>query len=451
MNNFILSVEETIKKFNMLQNNDTVVVAVSGGADSIAMLYSLYILRDKYNLNLICAHLNHGIRGLEADSDEEYVKQFANKLGIECITKYVDVPEISRRLKKSEELVGREQRYNFFNEIISGISNGKIAVAHNKNDFAETVLMKLVRGTSLKGLRGIPQVNGNIIRPLIETERSSVEEFLKLNNISYRTDSTNNQDIYTRNFIRNNIIKQLTQINPSFIDTVYNNCSIICEDDDFIDIYASKHFNSCVQTVNNKCYIDLKAFNDLHISVKKRIIKQAVSCVKGNVLDMENKHYDILINLNKTGKKYDILSDLKAYVEYDKLILCTEIEDISDYLYEVEFDKTYYINNISIKFERITNNYECEPGCMYVSGDNVNSIKIRNFKSGDVFVPSGMTNKKKVNRFFIDNKVSQTERKTIPILCINDDIAAIIGYRVSNNYMIKDETKSVIKISYSKN
>jgi len=448
LENFVLSVEKTIQKFNMLQNGDTVVLAVSGGADSIAMLYCMSALQKKYNLNLICAHVNHGIRGKDADEDELFVKTTSKSLNINYVSKFVDVPALSCKFKKSEEVIGREERYKFFNEILSDFPNGKIAVAHNKNDFAETVLMKITRGTSLSGLRGIPIINDKVIRPLLETERCEIEEFLKKCNIKFRTDKTNFENIYTRNIIRNNVIKELISINPSFINTCYNNSISFTQDDDFIESCAKEYYKSCVQTVNNKAYIDLKVLNSLHISIKKRIIKNAVLQIKGDTLNLESKHLDILLNLEKTGKKYDIFSHLKAYVDYDKLVLCDQFENNDDYSFNVELDKEYTINNISIKFERITNNDNREPGYMHINGDNVKTITLRNALPGDRFIPSGMKNSKKISRFFIDNKISADKRKTIPLLCINNEIAAIIGYRVSDKFIVNDDTKTIIRISY---
>ena len=215
MDNFVFSVRNTIEKFNMLNNNDNVVVGVSGGADSTALLYSLISLREIYNINIVCAHLNHGIRGDEAARDERYVRELSQKLNINFFCKHVDIPLIAKQKKQSEELTGREERYKFFNEILNKLGGGKIAVAHNKNDFVETVLIKLTRGASLNGLKGISPVNAAIIRPLIEIERNKIELYLDKNNIKYMTDSTNDKDIYTRNLIRNNVIKEL--------------CKIICE------------------------------------------------------------------------------------------------------------------------------------------------------------------------------------------------------------------------------
>ncbi len=443
-----LSVLKTIKQNNMLTNGDKVVVGVSGGADSVALLYALNALKSLYNLSIVCAHLNHGIRGAKAHRDEQYVKKICKELQIDCYCKTVDIPAIAATSGQSHELCGRVERYKFFNEVVKNTNSNKIAVAHSKNDSVETVLIKLTRGCSLNGLRGISPVNGNVVRPLIDTEREQIELYLKQCGVDFMTDETNFENIYTRNIIRNKIIPQFKSINPSFITTVYNNSKSICDDDDFLCQYASQYYKSCVQTVNNLVVVDLNLLSDLHISIKKRIILYAVSILKGDKCNIENKHLDILCNLDKTGKKYDISKNLKAYTEYNKLIICSDYPANDDYEFDVETGKNYTIGNLSIKFEFVENTDTRCKNCMYVSTDFAKSIILRNKRSGDSFVPSGMTTHKKISRFFIDLKIPQNMRNQTPLLLINNEIAAVVGYRVSNNFVVTEKTKKILKISF---
>lgn len=440
--------KKTIEQNNMLRSGDKIVVGVSGGADSIALLYALNSIKSLYNIDIVCAHLNHGIRGADADRDEKFVKEISKQLGIECYSKTVDIPAMVKITKQSEELCGRNERYKFFNEVAQNANCTKIAVAHNKNDSVETVLIKLARGCSLNGLKGISPVCRNIIRPLIDVEREHIECYLKQCNIAFMTDKTNFEDIYTRNIVRNKIIPEFKKFNPSFITTVHNNSKSICDDDDFMWEYASRYYKTCVQTVNNLVIIDLNLISNLHISIKKRIILYAISIIKGDKCDIENKHLDILCNLSGTGKKYDISKNLKAYTEYDKLIICNDYPSISDYQFNVECGKVYPVDNLCIKFELIENTDIKDKKCMYVDADLAQSIVLRNKRDGDKFVPSGMTSYKKISRYFIDLKIPQNMRSQIPLLLINNEIAAVIGYRVSNDFIITDKTKKVFKISF---
>ena len=231
------------------------------------------------------------------------------------------------------------------------------------------------------------------------------------------------------------------------MNTVYKNSLSIADDDDYIESNAKKYYKKCVQTVNNSVLIDLNLIEDLHISLKKRIILYAVSVLKGNKINIENKHLEILANLYTTGKRYDIMSDLKAYIDYKKLVLCSKIPEYADYEYEIETDKSYTVNGQGIKFKLTDNTDMSDKTCMYVSADNAKKLVLRNRRNGDKFAPSGMSGEKKLNRYFIDNKISQDLRQKIPLLCINDEIAVVIGYRVSENFIVTNETKSIIKIS----
>ncbi len=443
-----MSVLKTIEQYNMLCQNDKIVVAVSGGADSIALLYSLSAIKSRYNLTIVCAHLNHGIRGIDALRDEQYVKSISKALGVECYTKTVDIPAIAKSTKQSEELCGRNERYKFFDEVAQITNSTKIAVAHNKNDSVETILIKLSRGCSLNGLRGISPVNGNIIRPLINVERAQIELYLKQIDVSFMTDKTNYEDIYTRNIIRNKIVTEFNRINPSFVTTVYNNSRSICDDDDFIWQCAAQYYKTCVQTVNNSVKIDLNLLSSLHISLKKRIILYAVSILKGDKCDIENKHLNILCNLKGTGKKYDIEKNLKAYTQYDNLFICHDYPDDEDYYIDVELNKIYNINDLRIKFEFVEDNDMSDKSCMYVNGDFAQDMIIRNKRDGDKFIPSGMTTHKKISRYFIDLKIPLNIRNKTPLLIINNEIAAVIGHRVSNNFVVTDKTKKTLKISF---
>lgn len=442
------TVRSTIKKFNMLNYGDTVVLGVSGGADSVAMLHILSKLSSEYSLGLVCVHLNHGIRGDEALRDQEYVRCLCRTLGVEFICEQKDIPSISRQTGMSEELVGRNERYALFRNAASHYDNAKIAVAHNMNDCGETVIMKLARGSSLNGLKGIPAINGEIIRPLIECERCDIEAYLNHYGITYMTDSTNSDTKYTRNLIRNRIIPLISEINPSFVRTVYSNCKTIADDDDYIRQCAAYEAKNCVALTDGIARIDTEYMSKLHISLQRRIILYAVQLVNGNNLDIEQKHIDMLCTKLKTGKKYNIGAGLIAYVEYSNLCISKEYTMCEDYEYNIEYGKTYTIGNKRIIFEISDNNDMSDKSCMYLNADNFDSANavIRNRRDGDRFTPSGMSGSKKLKSYFIDNKVTRQERAVTPLLCVNGEIAAVIGMRVSDKYIVDKNTKRILKI-----
>lgn len=211
----INAVLQTIERYRMLQNGDTVIVALSGGADSVALLHALYSIKEKYNLKLFAAHLNHQLRGDEAERDEIFCKILCEKYNTHLFVRRIAIKTLADERKISEELCGREERYHFFEELSKNLG-AKIATAHTANDNAETLIFNLVRGAGMSGIAGIPPIRGNIIRPLIEQTREDIERYCEKNILRYMTDSSNLQDDYTRNRIRHNIIPALKTLNPLF-------------------------------------------------------------------------------------------------------------------------------------------------------------------------------------------------------------------------------------------
>lgn len=442
------NVISTIKKHNMLLGGEKIIIAVSGGADSICLLSVMNNIADKFNFKIVAVHVNHNIRGNEAKRDEEFVEHFCNKRNIECIIESVDVPSIAKKDKISLELAGRNVRYNIFNKILREKNADKILVAHNKNDSVETVIMKLIRGTSLNGLKGISPTNGNIIRPLIECSRDDIEKYLKSCNIDFVTDSTNNEDLYTRNVIRHKIIPQFMELNPNVINTIYANCETIAYDDEYID--KASHSELLKRITVNKDYLklDITDFDMLHYSIKSRVLLKAISCVSGSKLNIEQKHINILLNADTTGKTFDLTNGITVEKSYNNFIIKNNNQEYQDYCYPINNLDTVYVKDTCINFEITDNNDISDKSYIYINYDNLKgkSLYIRNRRDGDKFIPSGMDNEKKLSRFFIDNKIPNDIRKTIPLLCTADDIIAVLGMRVNQKYVVKKDTKEVFKI-----
>ena len=237
MEKFVL---EAIKRFSLLKNADTVTVALSGGADSMALLYALFSLKEKLGITVKAAHLNHLIRGDEALRDEEFVKAACKKLGVELTVKREDVPAYATELGISTELAARVLRYKFLEGVADG---GLIATAHTASDNLETVILNLTRGSGIDGLSGIPPKRGAFIRPVILCTRAQIEEYCEINKIPFVTDSTNHSDDYTRNKIRHNIVPVLKKLNPSVEATVLRSALLLREDSAFLENAADKFLN----------------------------------------------------------------------------------------------------------------------------------------------------------------------------------------------------------------
>lgn len=307
---------ETIKKYNMLSNNDKVVVAVSGGPDSVTLLNILYNLKDKFNLDLYVAHVNHMIRAV-ADMETEYVRQFCEDRSIKCYIKKIDVLKMAELDKISTEEAGRNARYDFFEEVYKKINANKIAIAHNANDNAETILMNIMRGTGISGLKGIePTRNNKYIRPLIELERAEIEEYCKNKLLNPKYDESNNENIYTRNKIRNLLIPYIKkEFNPNIIEALNKLSNLAMQENKYIDNLVLKEYSKVVkkdftklkpEDSQAKIILNLKDFNNLDKFMKSKIIMHSVLKLFGTTKGIEKKHVEDVINLcnRNIGNKF---------------------------------------------------------------------------------------------------------------------------------------------------
>lgn len=302
----------TIKKYNLIKNGDKLVLGVSGGPDSICMLNVLNDIKNDKNLHLefdiIVAHINHLIRE-EAKHDEKFVKDFCKRIGIEFYSKSIDVQKIANNNKIGTEEAGRNARYDFFNEILKKTNSNKISIAHNKNDKVETIIMNILRGSGISGLRGIEPIKENkFIRPLIECERFEIEQYCKDNNIEARIDKTNFENIYTRNKIRNIVIPYIKQeFNPNIIQTMDRLSNLVKEEDDYLERFVKDKYKELIIEKNNKEIImDLKKFNKEEKVIKSRVLLYTISRLLGSTKGIEKIHIEDIIKLceNNIGNKY---------------------------------------------------------------------------------------------------------------------------------------------------
>ena len=320
INKFEKKVLDTIRKFNMISPGDNIIACVSGGADSMAMLKTLINLKQltKYNELVVC-HVNHMLRK-EAEEETEFVKDFCEKHDIRCFVKYVDINAIAKENKIGLEEAGRKERYKFFNEIKEKENINKIAVAHNKKDNSETVLMHLLRGSGLNGLTGIHPVRDYYIRPIIKCTREEIENYLKENNIEFKVDKSNEELDYTRNKIRNKLIPNLEkEYNENIVDSLDRLSEIVMEEQEFIEEEIKKTYSKCLlKESNNSVELDLKKFNLNHKFLKEQIIIYIISKLLGNNNNIEKVNIEDIVELadKNIGNKYLYPNkEIKVYVK----------------------------------------------------------------------------------------------------------------------------------------
>ncbi len=298
----------TIKKYNLINENDKIICGVSGGPDSICMLDILKDIKEELKFELIVCHVNHLIRE-EAISDEEYVANYCKVNNIKCYVKRIDVKKYADNNKQGTEEAGRNVRYEFFEEILQKEGANKIAIAHNKNDKIETIIMNMLRGSGISGLKGIePKRENKYIRPLIETERTSIEEYCEEKNLRPRIDKTNFINDCTRNKIRNVVIPYIkNEFNPNIINTMDRLSSIIEEENRYLEKITIDVFEKLkIKEEKGHLVLKLKEFNKQDIVIKKRLILYAINKTIGNVQNIEKVNINDIIKLceKNIGNKY---------------------------------------------------------------------------------------------------------------------------------------------------
>lgn len=307
---------ETIKKYNMIQKGDKVVVAVSGGPDSMSLLNSLINIKKVIELEIVVAHVNHMIREV-ADEETEYVRNFCNKYNLMCYIKKIDVIKKAESEKISTEEAGRNARYDFFDEVFIKENANKIAIAHNANDNAETVLMNIIRGTGVSGLKGIEPVRlQKYIRPLIEIERAEIEQYCEDEKLNPKFDKSNEENIYTRNKVRNLLIPYIkNQFNTNITQAINRLSELADQETKYIDNVVQKVYEEiCIfesskdndLTKIDEIVIDLKKYNNVDVYIKGKIIMLCAYKIFGTTKGIEKKHIeDIIAMCNKNiGNKF---------------------------------------------------------------------------------------------------------------------------------------------------
>lgn len=301
----------TIKKYNLINENDKIVIGVSGGPDSMCLLNILNQIKEQIHISIYVAHINHMIRE-EAEEETKFVKEFCKNIGVECFVKYVDVVSKSNNEKIGTEEAGRKARYSFFEEVASKVCANKIATAHNCNDNAETVLMNIIRGAGTAGLKGIEPIRDNkFIRPIIECERTEIEEYCKLAKLQPRIDKSNFENIYTRNKIRNILIPQIKEeFNPNIVEALEKLSKVAREENEFINDYAlnvmEKELLISKDEDKKILVLDLKNFNKQKSVIKSRVIMNGIKFVFGSVQGIEKIHIDDIVQMceNNIGNKF---------------------------------------------------------------------------------------------------------------------------------------------------
>ena len=452
----------TINKHNLISDGDKIVIGLSGGPDSVCLLHILNRLKEKLDIELYVAHLNHQIRGIEAQKDALYVSTICEEMGITYFLKSIDVPKYCKDNGLSIEEGARKLRYEMFNEIKQKTKSNKIAIGHNLNDQAETVLMRIMRGTGLQGLRGIEYARENgIIRPLLDIERKDIEDYCELHNLNPRIDESNLENIYTRNKIRLELIPYMKDnFNPNLIESIVRMSNNLRSDSDYIEAHAEAEFKNICKISSDSAEININNFKKLHNAIKVRVLRKGIKAILGDTNFIDQKHIDDVIELeseSKINKMLTLPRGIFVYRRKNSIILTTTeiIEEEIEFSYSIPsngFVKIKEINTIIETQTMTIDRYKSGKVDKMSRGFDFNKIKggivVRNRQQGDKIKLVGGS--KKIKDLFIDLKIPREDRCKIPVIVDEDGILQVGEYKSSENYKIDENTKEVLKVTFKK-
>lgn len=451
-----------IEQNELIERKDKVVIGISGGADSVCLFFVFLELQEKYELELFAVHVHHGIRGIEADKDEKFVRELVEKENIQYFPIWKDVKKIAKEFGTTEEETGRMVRYEAFYEILKQVGGTKIAVAHNQNDCAETVLFQLFRGSGLKGMGGISPKREEIIRPLLAVGRKEIEQYLTKKGQSYCIDKTNLEQEYTRNKIRLSILPIAEQeVNEKTVEHIAKTAEFMRELECYIRKNVEIAFKKIVLEKNGQYFMELKAFQEEDIVIKKELIKFILIQLAKVAKDIEAKHIEKVFDLTKyqTGKRINLPYHIVVKREYEFLVFLIEKKEKKnekqDFYYELIPNRTYRIEEkgleVTLELEKMQ--LKCQEiqqnTCVkWFDYDRINkSMCIRGRRPGDYLQINKEGGKRKLKDYFIDKKIPREKRQTIPLLADGSHIIWILGDRISEKYKVTETTKNILKVS----
>lgn len=470
MNKYIY---ERVKSFcddnSLIEKNDGIVAGISGGADSVFLFLYLLQVQKEYNLRLCFVHVNHGIRGSEADRDERFVEELCEQNGVMYKVFYKDIPKMAQEMSMTEEEAGRVYRYECFEDVRKELGYNKIAVAHHQDDQAETVLFQLLRGSGFRGLGGMRAKNTDVIRPLLAVKKQEIVETLEKKGQSYCTDSTNNEDEYARNQIRNHLIPYLREnLQKETVSHIAKTASYMQDVTEFIDLQTDMVWESVIECKEGRPK-EIKAYlsemKKLHVVLQREIFMRMIEYMSGRRKDITARHIDALTRLiiSQTGRKINLPYDIVAAKYYDCILMShkdrwyhssqsfTEVyeEKISA---GQEYNVTFTNNNshtISFHTEEtgimtdIIKKNSCTKWFDYAKIKNMPELRYP--KEGDYLWLRTDGSKKKLSRILIDSKIPADERKNILVLADGAHIMWIPELsRCSAYYYINDKTKKML-------
>ncbi len=450
----------TIDRYGMVCDGDRVVVSLSGGADSIALLHLMLDLRSMFDIDICAAHLNHCLRGKEANEDERFVKDLCRRLEVRCVTAKIDITKKVRAEKKNIEAAAREARLSFLKDAARKLKATKIAVGHTMNDQAENVIFRLIRGSGPRGLSSMKPVQGNIIRPLLWIEREKIDAYLHTMNIPFRFDSSNSDLRFTRNRIRHVLLPTLKrEFNPQIIPALARTAELLSDEDSFLDSLAAEILVKDSDIQDKKMTLSAELIRSIPPALARRVLRCAVRMVRGELKETSFGNVEKILALimkRASGKTVLLPSHTRVTITTQKIVITAGIPSA-------------HVRKAIQKRLNIEGTTEIDQGRVLIKATIVTAqefreslkeggkrkafldlkktgkaLSVRNVAQGDSFRPLNAPGRKKVSDFFIDRKVPKAEREDTLVVTSKGKIAWLMGYEIDNRFKVDTGTRHIL-------
>lgn len=464
---------EFIRTHNLFPPGAKVLVAVSGGADSICLLHILFQLQKALDLELHVAHLNHMLRGNEADDDAWYVLDMAHRLNIPITIDTRDVTAYQEQKHCSLEEAAREVRYSFLAEVARKIAADCVAVGHTRNDQVETILMHILRGSGVAGLAGLQpksamRIGGNllsitVVRPLLEVDRQETVSYCRLFKLKPRDDSSNKSLVFLRNRVRLELLPALRKYNQQIDAALLRLATIAADQLGYIEAQASTLWNEIASTEGSVIYLDKKKMLNLSVTMQRTLFRMAIEHISGNLKDIESDHIEKMLNLlsGSSGRSICLPRELKLSVEYERLALAFK-ETTSPPFPPLEQETCIAIpGETAVSGWKITaeigtkkDDQSSKQADSFTASFDLNksgkNLLVRARKRGDRFQPLGMKQVKKLQDFMVDSHIPRTWRDRVPLLCSPERILWVVGWRIDNEVKVTQTTKKILTVTFER-
>jgi tRNA(Ile)-lysidine synthase len=454
-------VHNTVMSHRMLQSGDLVVVAVSGGPDSVALCHLLHRLRHSLKVELVVAHVHHGLRGAEADQDALFVQNLSQQLSLPVVVQRLQVGSWQKEHGGSLQMAARALRYQCLHQVVAEKGASKIALGHNADDQAEEILLRILRGAGQRGLSGMDPCNHKgIIRPLLECHRHEIMAYLEGHGLAFRHDSSNLKPWCQRNLLRLELLPQLQQaFNSNLNATLLRTSKIFREEEDFWESHLASWLNEhSLNHGDGGIRFPIRPLLETHPAMQKRLLRRVVQEVKGDLREFCFHHTEVLLKLCRSpaaNRQLDLPGEVRAEKSYDWVTVTLRHETVEDFSFEISdhglhsFPPLNHSMELALLTSGIPVEFRQDPNEAIMDLDRVSfPLTLRSSKPGDRFRPLGLGGSKKLKDFLIDAKIPKSQRRQIPILCSKDHIIWIVGHRLDDRVKLTSHTRRSLRFRY---